>query len=210
MRAQVTSADACSPPATDPGREQVSPRCLWSGLPPQPRRAPNWEPYPHPHGENLKTQNVLPWEGAVAYTPLSSSGRRNPSPWAPLPAVWLTSVFRGLPGAGRHSPVLTCMSLSLSQSEPMMKATRQPSSNQPRDSSGHRVRKCRISSRYRGQTPKTEMKAVAGGSGGQLVVTVPHIHCLLHPECLLKCPIPPEKMGFRAAVSSTFLSTHMV
>lgn len=55
--------------------------------------------------------------------------------------------------------VLTRVSLSLSHREPMMKATSRPSSNQPRESSGHRVRKCRTSSRWRGHSPDTEMKA---------------------------------------------------
>ena len=54
---------------------------------------------------------------------------------------------------------LTTVSLSWSHREPMMKATSRPSSNQPMDSSGHRVRKCRTSSRCSGHSPDTEMKA---------------------------------------------------
>lgn len=41
----------------------------------------------------------------------------------------------------------------------MMKATSRPSSNQPMESSGHSVMKCRTSSRCSGHSPDTEMKA---------------------------------------------------
>lgn len=53
----------------------------------------------------------------------------------------------------------TCESLSLSQPEPMMKATSCPSSNQPRDSSGHWPRKLRTSSRVSGHSPDTDINA---------------------------------------------------
>lgn len=56
----------------------------------------------------------------------------------------------------------TCESLSLSQPEPMMKATNWPSSNQPRDSSGHMPRKLSTSSRVRGHSPDTDTNAGRG------------------------------------------------
>lgn len=54
---------------------------------------------------------------------------------------------------------LTVVRRSWSHSEPMMKATSLPSTNQPRDSSGQRVRKWRTSSRCSGHSPDTEMNA---------------------------------------------------
>lgn len=63
-------------------------------------------------------------------------------------------------GISAPSPFLTRVSLSSAHREPTMKATRRPSTNQSRDSSGHRARKCRTWSRFRGQMPETEMKAV--------------------------------------------------
>ncbi len=53
----------------------------------------------------------------------------------------------------------TCESLSLSQPEPMMKATSCPSSNQPSDSWGHWPRKLSTSSRVSGHSPDTETNA---------------------------------------------------
>lgn len=58
----------------------------------------------------------------------------------------------------------TCDNLSLSQPEPMMKATSWPSSNQPRDSSGHMTRKLSTSSRVSGHSPDTDTKAGGGGT----------------------------------------------
>lgn len=54
---------------------------------------------------------------------------------------------------------LTCSSLSLPQPEPMMNATSWPSSNQPRESSGHWLRKFSTSSRVSGHSPETETNA---------------------------------------------------
>lgn len=75
-----------------------------------------------------------------------------------------------------------------------MKAARRPSSDQPRDSSGHKVKKCQISSRSRGQMPETEVKAMVGGTGGGLVVTVPCAHSPLYAEHLSPPLTPPWKM----------------
>lgn len=58
----------------------------------------------------------------------------------------------------------TCESLSLSQPEPMMKATNWPPSNQPRDSSGHMSRNLSTSSRVSGQSPDTDTNAGGGGT----------------------------------------------
>lgn len=72
-----------------------------------------------------------------------------------------------------------------------MKAKRRPSKNQPMDSSGHRVRKYRISSTFRGQVPKTGMKAVeGGGSGGASVVTGLGAQGPGHTEHLSPAPSP--------------------